>query len=89
MCIRDRIKAFRLLANRSATWAEWDDAMLALELEDLKLADFDLSLTGFDAGEIEALLTDDQAATDGEQTGDQPDAADDVPEVPALSLIHI
>jgi ParB-like chromosome segregation protein Spo0J len=51
-----QIKAFRLLANRSASWAEWDDAMLALELEDLKLADFDLSLTGFDADEIEALL---------------------------------
>ena len=77
-----QIKAFRLLANRSATWAGWDDTLLALELEDLKLAEFDLSLTGFDASEIEALLADDQA--DAEQReGDQPDAADDVPEVSA------
>jgi hypothetical protein len=76
-----QIKAFRLLANRSATWAEWDDAMLALELEDLKLADFDLSLTGFDADEIEALLSNDADGGDG---GQQPesDAADDVPDVP-------
>ena len=42
-----QIKAFRLLANRSASWAQWDDALLALELEDLKLADFDLLLKGF------------------------------------------
>ena len=31
-----QIKAFRLLANRSAAWAEWDDELLALELQDLK-----------------------------------------------------
>lgn len=38
-----QIKAFRLLVNRSATWAQWDEELLALELEDLKLADFDLA----------------------------------------------
>jgi DNA modification methylase len=77
-----QIKAFRLLANRSASWAEWDDAMLTLELEDLKLADFDLSLTGFDADEIEALLADDRTDTDQPSDTDKSDAADDVPEVP-------
>ena len=35
-----QIKAFRLLANRSANWAEWDDELLALELEDLQAEDF-------------------------------------------------
>jgi ParB-like chromosome segregation protein Spo0J len=80
-----QIKAFRLLANRSASWAQWDEALLALELEDLKLADFDLALTGFDDEEISRLLGDDQAASDGdhEQTTDEPDAADDVPEAPS------
>jgi DNA modification methylase len=62
-----QIKAFRLLANRSASWAQWDDALLALELEDLKLADFDLALTGFDEEEISRLLDDDEAASDGDQ----------------------
>jgi len=80
-----QIKAFRLLANRSASWAQWDDALLALELEDLKLADFDLALTGFDEEEISRLLGDDEAASDGdhEHTTDEPDAADDVPEAPS------
>jgi len=51
-----QIKAFRLLANRSATWAEWDDDLLALELNDLKEDGFDLGLTGFDAEEVNTLL---------------------------------
>jgi DNA modification methylase len=51
------IKAFRLLANRSATWAEWDDDLLALELSDLMEANFDLSLTGFESPEIDELLS--------------------------------
>ncbi len=76
-----QIKAFRLLANRSVTWAGWDDALLALELEDLKLAEFDLVLTGFDATEIDALLVDDHPAENESQGGQ--DEADDVPEVPA------
>jgi hypothetical protein len=52
-----QIKAFRLLANRSATWAEWDDELLALELSDLTEANFDLGLTGFESPEIEELLS--------------------------------
>src|SRR5450631_1700126 len=30
-----QVKAFRIMVNRSATWAEWDDELLALELKDL------------------------------------------------------
>jgi hypothetical protein len=62
-----RSRPSALLANRSASWAQWDDALLALELEDLKLADFDLALTGFDEEEISRLLDDDEAASDGDQ----------------------
>ncbi len=54
----DQFRAFRLLVNRSATWAEWDDELLALELLELSAADFDLSLTGFDPQELDELLTD-------------------------------
>ena len=66
-----QIKAFRLLANRSAAWAEWDDELLALELQDLKGLDYDLALTGFDAGELRRLtedLTDEDAAPDAPAT---------------------
>ena len=52
-----QVKAFRLLVNRSVTWAEWDDELLSLELQELAAADFDLSLTGFDPRELEDLLT--------------------------------
>src|ERR1035437_10301471 len=61
-----QVKAFRLLVNRSATWAAWDDELLALELLELSEADFDLSLTGFDQKEIDDFLLvadDDQANT--------------------------
>lgn len=51
-----QVKAFRLLVNRSATWADWDDELLGLELEDLKALNFDLALTGFSPPEIEELL---------------------------------
>jgi hypothetical protein len=40
-----QVKAFRLLVNRSVTWADWDAELLALELLELKESDFDLSLT--------------------------------------------
>jgi hypothetical protein len=51
-----QVKAFRLLVNRSATWADWDEDLLALELQELNAADFDLSLTGFDPRELDDLL---------------------------------
>ena len=43
-----QVKAFRLAVNRSAEWAEWDDELLKLELDDLKLENFDLELIGFE-----------------------------------------
>ena len=51
-----QVKAFRLMVNRSVTWADWDEALLSLELQELKAADFDLDLTGFDPKELDDLL---------------------------------
>jgi DNA modification methylase len=51
-----QVKAFRIMVNRSATWAEWDQDLLELELRELQNADFDLALTGFDAKELDELL---------------------------------
>lgn len=50
-----QVKAFRLLANQSANWAEWDTELLKLELEDLRELDYDLALTGFEPGELAEL----------------------------------
>ncbi len=73
-----QVKAFRLLVNRSATWAEFDEELLALELQDLQAADYDLSLSGFDPGEIDGLL-----AIDDEERAN---AAPPVPENPVSRL---
>jgi DNA modification methylase len=54
-----QVKAFRLMVNRSVTWAEWDETLLALELQEIQEADFDLDLTGFNPGEIDKLLAQD------------------------------
>src|ERR1700687_4692947 len=52
-----QVKAFRLLVNRSVAWADWDEELLSLELQDIQGAGFDLNLTGFDSREIDSLLT--------------------------------
>jgi DNA modification methylase len=74
-----QIKAFRILANRSATWADWDDDLLRLELEELKLEDFDLALTGFDADEILEIMAGEETTTEGDT---DEDGAPEVPEIP-------
>jgi DNA modification methylase len=68
-----QVKAFRLMVNRSATWADWDTDLVALELDDLKTLEFDLNLTGFEPLEIDDFLfrKEDQAdEAISEPTGD-------------------
>lgn len=51
-----QVKAFRLLVNRSATWADFDLEVVAVEMKELTELSFDLQLTGFDAAEIDGFL---------------------------------
>src|SRR5262245_60010338 len=51
-----QVKAFRLMVNRSVTWADWDEGLLAGEFQELKDLDFDLELTRFDVREIDSIL---------------------------------
>jgi len=74
-----QIKAFRLLANRSATWANWDDELLGLELAELQEAGFDLELTGFTEEEWDDLI-----AGDGSEEGLTDEDA--VPEVAETAI---
>jgi DNA modification methylase len=73
-----QVKAFRLMVNRSVTWADWDEELLVLELADLQDLEFDLSLTGFDTREIDSLL----AFTDDDKANEVPP----VPENPVSRL---
>jgi DNA modification methylase len=49
-------KAYIIADNKLALNAGWDMDFLKLELQDLEDADFDLTLTGFDDKELDALL---------------------------------
>lgn len=74
----EQIRAFRLMVNRSATWATWDEEQLASEIAALLEANYDLTLTGFEQHELDKLLMD-AAATEQD-----PDAVPEVPEVPLV-----
>jgi ParB-like chromosome segregation protein Spo0J len=73
----EQVKAFRLLVNRSVSWAEWDTELLKLELEELKRFDYNLELTGFDPEEITSLLAPEGTAglTDDDAAPESPRAA--------------
>ena len=73
-----QVKAFRLMVNRSVTWADWDEESLALELQDLRESDFDLSLTGFEDEELARLL----AAQDAVEGLTDEDAVPEPPQAP-------
>lgn len=49
----EKIKALRLLMNRSATWADWNVELLKIEVRDLKLKSFPVDLLGFEAIELD------------------------------------
>jgi DNA modification methylase len=75
-----QIKAFRLIANRSVSWAQWDEELLSLELAELSEAGYDLGLTGFSSEEIEELLagiTEDPATEDEAAAGSESSNADE------------
>jgi DNA modification methylase len=72
-----QIKAFRLSVNKVAEFAEWDVDLLKLEFADLQEQGFDLSLTGFETGEIANFLAEETEGLTDE---------DAVPEVPAVPV---
>src|ERR687898_1781345 len=69
-------RAYILADNQIALQAGWDDALLVEELAWLRDERFDLDLIGFDASELERLLS----IADGEAETDE--AEDEVPEPP-------
>jgi DNA modification methylase len=68
-------RAYIIADNKLALNAGWDDELLALELQDLRLAGFDAELTGYATDEIDRLIADLNA-------DEARDDADAVPEAP-------
>jgi ParB-like chromosome segregation protein Spo0J len=61
-----QVRAYRLADNRVGEEAEWDDALLILELRDLESDSVPLEQSGFDSEEIARLLA---RSTDGPEDG--------------------
>jgi site-specific DNA-methyltransferase (adenine-specific) len=69
----EQVNAYRIADNRTNEEAEWDDELLALEIKDLEMKDFNLELTGMDKPEVDQILF-------AEKQGNADD--DEVPETP-------
>ena len=52
----EQVKAFRIMDNKSSEFASWDYEALLVEMESLKLEDYNLELTGFEINEIEGIM---------------------------------
>jgi|HubBroStandDraft_4_1064222.scaffolds.fasta_scaffold253033_2 ParB-like chromosome segregation protein Spo0J len=65
----DQIRAYIIADNRLAEKAGWDNSILAIELQHLTSIDlgFDVSLTGFEIGEIDLILQESKAEEDEEE----------------------
>lgn len=71
-------RAYVIADNKLALNAGWDEKLLSLEIGALQDMDFDLSLMGFDADELAALLN-----PDGKPGLTDPDEVPQTPETPA------
>ena len=65
----DQVRAYIIADNRLAENAGWDNSILAIELQHLTSIDlgFDVSLTGFEIGEIDLILQESKAEEDEEE----------------------
>lgn len=75
-------RAYVIADNKLALNAGWDNDFLTLELKDLEDEGFDLSLTGFDEKELDALLN----VIEGTEGLTDEDAVPEVPEEPKTKL---
>ncbi len=68
------IRAYVIAENRLAELADWDDEILAIELQALVELDFDVEVTGFETAEIDLLI----------QSLDAPGSVDEADRLPEL-----
>lgn len=61
-------RAYVIADNKLAENAEWDTALLKVELGELKGEDFDIGLIGFSAKELEELVLPTDGLGDGDET---------------------
>lgn len=73
----EQIKAYRIADNKTSELSDWDYDLLPIEISDLDMAGFDLSLLGFADKEIVQLLDSEikQGLTDPDEIPDVPEDA--------------
>jgi DNA modification methylase len=73
----EQIKAYRIADNKLAELAEWNMELLPIELGELKAADYDIELLGFDADELAKIFSNDitEGQCDPDEVPAPPDAA--------------
>ena len=82
-------RAYVIADNRLALDAGWDEEMLALELAELSEVGYELSLTGFEDGELQDLLASAEEPDADAPHDDAADDADDVPDAPATPVSRV
>lgn len=70
-------RAYVIADNKIASNAEWDKGLLALELSDLKSADYDLGLTGFNKSDLASFVSTGKGGLTDE---------DEIPEPPVVPV---
>jgi len=72
-----QVKAYRIADNQTATIADWDYALLPIELASLQEMSYDLGLLGFDQEELARMMSGDvtQGETDPDEVPEPPDDA--------------
>lgn len=73
-------KAFILAVNKIAEESGWDNAILKADFEILIEEEFDLSVTGFEIGEIDVLMLD--SGDEGEEQNDPEEELPEESEIP-------
>lgn len=72
----EQVRAYRIADNRLAELGEWDQEILALELQELIELDYDLDFTGFEAPEIDLIIGDALTAGGDGSANEIPDVQD-------------
>ena len=75
-------QAYRIADNRLTELGGWDEALLAGELKELVAENFDLSLIGFEDGELDRLLALDEDGGTGSEAGTPPVVVPEPPRNP-------
>ena len=73
----EKVRAYRIADNQTATLAEWDFELLPVELRELQGAEYDLGILGFDEGELAKILDGDvkEGLVDPDDAPEPPEAA--------------